>query len=388
MSDDYIPRPEHKFSFGLWTVSNRGRDPFGAEVASAAAAGRRREAAGRGRRVGRQPARQRPRADRRHARRARSHRQGVQAGLRRPRHRRADGDGEPVLRSGRSGTARSPPTTRRCAPTPCRRRCARWTSAPSSARRSSCSGAAAKAPRPTPAAAPTRRSSACARRSTTCASTRSTQDYGYRFALEAKPNEPRGDIYMATTGNYLGLIPTLAHPELVGVNPEVAHEQMAGLNFMHAVAQAWEAGKLFHIDLNDQAPGPLRPGLPLRRREPEVGVLPRQVPRGRRLRRSAPLRRARVPHRELRRREGLRPRLHADVPDPEGEGRALERRRGDPGAAGGDQPAEHAEPHGQARTPPTTSRSCWRSTSTARRWPPSDCPTSGSISSRSRCCWA
>jgi xylose isomerase len=79
--------------------------------------------------------------------------------------------------------------------------------------------------------------------------------YGYKFAMEAKPNEPRGDIYMATTGNYLGLIPTLAHPELVGVNPEVAHEQMAGLNFTHAVAQAWEAGKLFHIDLNDQVPG-------------------------------------------------------------------------------------------------------------------------------------
>jgi xylose isomerase len=79
--------------------------------------------------------------------------------------------------------------------------------------------------------------------------------YGFRFALEAKPNEPRGDIYMATTGAYLGFIATLAHPELVGVNPEVAHEQMAGLNFLHAVAQAWEAGKLFHIDLNDQAPG-------------------------------------------------------------------------------------------------------------------------------------
>jgi xylose isomerase len=81
------------------------------------------------------------------------------------------------------------------------------------------------------------------------------KNYGFRFALEAKPNEPRGDIYMATTGAYLGLIPTLAHPELVGVNPEVAHETMAGLNFLHAVAQAWEAGKLFHIDLNDQVPG-------------------------------------------------------------------------------------------------------------------------------------
>ena len=79
--------------------------------------------------------------------------------------------------------------------------------------------------------------------------------YGYRFALEAKPNEPRADIYMATTGHYLGFIPTLDHPEMVGVNPEVAHEHMAGLNFMHGVAQAWEAGKLFHIDLNDQMPG-------------------------------------------------------------------------------------------------------------------------------------
>jgi xylose isomerase len=79
--------------------------------------------------------------------------------------------------------------------------------------------------------------------------------YGYKFALEAKPNEPRGDIYMATTGAYLGFIPTLDHPDMVGVNPEVAHEQMAGLNFLHAVAQAWEAGKLFHIDLNDQVSG-------------------------------------------------------------------------------------------------------------------------------------
>jgi xylose isomerase len=79
--------------------------------------------------------------------------------------------------------------------------------------------------------------------------------YGFRFALEAKPNEPRADIYMPTTGHYLAFINTLDHPEMVGVNPEVAHEQMAGLNFMHGVAQAWESGKLFHIDLNDQVPG-------------------------------------------------------------------------------------------------------------------------------------
>jgi xylose isomerase len=79
--------------------------------------------------------------------------------------------------------------------------------------------------------------------------------YGFKFALEAKPNEPRADIYMATTGHYLGFISTLDHPAMVGVNPEVAHEHMAGLNFVHGVAQAWEAGKLFHIDLNDQMPG-------------------------------------------------------------------------------------------------------------------------------------
>lgn len=81
------------------------------------------------------------------------------------------------------------------------------------------------------------------------------QGYDLKFALEPKPNEPRGDIYLATVGHALGMISTLDHPEMVGVNPEVAHEQMAGLNFLHGVAQAWDAGKLFHIDLNDQNPG-------------------------------------------------------------------------------------------------------------------------------------
>ena len=81
------------------------------------------------------------------------------------------------------------------------------------------------------------------------------QGYDLRFALEPKPNEPRGDIFLATVGHALGMIATLDHPEMVGVNPEVAHETMAGLNFLHGVAQAWDAGKLFHIDLNDQAPG-------------------------------------------------------------------------------------------------------------------------------------
>jgi xylose isomerase len=78
------------------------------------------------------------------------------------------------------------------------------------------------------------------------------QSYSYRFALEPKPNEPRGDIYLPTVGSMIGFISTLDHPEMVGVNPEFAHETMAGLSFVHAVAQAIDAGKLFHIDLNDQ----------------------------------------------------------------------------------------------------------------------------------------
>lgn len=81
------------------------------------------------------------------------------------------------------------------------------------------------------------------------------QGWDLRFALEAKPNEPRGDIYLPTTGHMLHFISTLDHPGMCGVNPEVAHETMAGLSFLHAVAQAMECGKLFHVDLNAQRIG-------------------------------------------------------------------------------------------------------------------------------------
>ena len=78
------------------------------------------------------------------------------------------------------------------------------------------------------------------------------QGYDLRFAIEPKPNEPRGDVLLPTVGHALAFINQLEHPEMVGVNPEVGHEQMAGLNFAHGVAQALWAGKLFHIDLNGQ----------------------------------------------------------------------------------------------------------------------------------------
>jgi xylose isomerase len=76
--------------------------------------------------------------------------------------------------------------------------------------------------------------------------------YNIRFAIEPKPNEPRGDILLPTLGHALAFIETLERPELVGINPETGHEQMAGLNFTHGIAQALYQGKLFHIDLNGQ----------------------------------------------------------------------------------------------------------------------------------------
>jgi xylose isomerase len=82
-----------------------------------------------------------------------------------------------------------------------------------------------------------------------------SQGYKLKFAVEPKPNEPRGDIFLPTIGHALALVYTLDHPEMVGLNPEVAHDTIAGLDFSHGVAQALEAGKLFHIDLNAQKPG-------------------------------------------------------------------------------------------------------------------------------------
>jgi xylose isomerase len=81
------------------------------------------------------------------------------------------------------------------------------------------------------------------------------QGYPLRFALEPKPNEPRGDIFLPTVGHALHFITMLKRPEMVGLNPEVAHETMAGLSFVHAIGQALWAGKLFHIDLNAQRIG-------------------------------------------------------------------------------------------------------------------------------------
>ena len=146
--------------------------------------------------------------------------------------------------------------------------------------------------------------------------------------MEAKPNEPRGDIYMATTGHYLGFIPTLDHPEMVGVNPEFAHETMAGLNFLAQRGAGLGSGQAVPHRSERSDAGAFRSGLAIRFGEHQGGVLPGEVSGRRRILRLAALRRARLSHRRLRRREGFRARLHAELFDFERQGRALERRQG------------------------------------------------------------
>ena len=171
------------------------------------------------------------------------------------------------------------------------------------------------------------------------------QGYDLRFAMEPKPNEPRGDIFLPTVGHALHFISTLDRPDMVGVNPEVAHETMAG----PVVPPRDRPGAVGRqaVPRRPQRAGrrPLRPGLPLRRRGPQGGVPDRAAARARRLRRAAPLRRARVPQRGRRGRVGLRARLHAHVPRAGREGAPLRRaargaggarRRLDAGAGRGD----------------------------------------------------
>ena len=143
-----------------------------------------------------------------------------------------------------------------------------------------------------------------------------TRDLRLRIALEPKPNEPRGDILLPTVGHALAFIGTLERPEMVGLNPEFADETMSGLSFSQAVAQAlWQTQALPHRPQR-AADRQVRPGLPIRLRGDPRCLLCGQAPGGLRVGRHAALRRAPVPHRRCRRRMGLRPWLHAHLPDP------------------------------------------------------------------------
>ena len=131
------------------------------------------------------------------------------------------------------------------------------------------------------------------------------QGYDLRFAIEPKPNEPRGDILLPTVGHALAFIERLERPDLVGVNPEVGHEQMAGLNFAHGIAQALWHGKLFHIDLNGQSGIKYDQDLRFGSRQPARRVLAGGPARIGRLRGAEALRLQAAAHRGHRRRVGV-----------------------------------------------------------------------------------
>ena len=164
-----------------------------------------------------------------------------------------------------------------------------------------------------------------------------SQGYALKFALEPKPNEPRGDIFLPTIGHMLAFIYTLDHPDMVGLNPEVAHDTMAGLDFSHGVAQALEAGKLFHIDLNAQKPGRFDQDLRFGSEDVKgafflVKLLEDAKWPGMRHFDSHAYRTE-----DDAGRVGLRARQHAHVSHPQGKSGALQRRRRDSG------PAERAQ---------------------------------------------
>ena len=150
--------------------------------------------------------------------------------------------------------------------------------------------------------------------------------YDYKFALEAKPNEPRGDIFLPTSGHMLAFVYTLDHPEMVGLNPGTAHEQMPGLDFSHGVGQALEAGKLFHIDLNGQKPGRYDQDLRFASEDQKGAFFLVKLLEDAQVARHASLRQPRLPHRRRGRRVGLRLLQHAHVQHPEREGGAVPRR--------------------------------------------------------------
>ena len=213
------------------------------------------------------------------------------------------------------------------------------------------------------------------------------QGYDIRFAIEPKPNEPRGDILLPSIGHALAFINALEHPDLVGVNPEIGHEEMAGLNYAHGIAQAMWHGKLYHIDLNGQTRPALRPGPALRRGQRAGRVLGGRHAAGGRLRRPGALRLQAAADRGRRGRLGVGRRLHAELPDPAGEGARVPGRPGGPGGAGGGarRPSWPSRPSPPARpgatsarwssTPTRSAPAAW-ATSTWTSWPWSTCTAS------------
>ena len=219
-NDTLTPRPEHRFTFGLWTVGNPGRDPFGGPTREPIDPVDSVKRLGRARRVGHQPARRRPDPVG-HARgRARPHRRPLEGRARRGRAwasawRTTNLFGHPAFKDGAftSNDRGGPPRRDRQGDA------RRSTSAPSWAPRCTCSGAAARAPRSASPRTRATRSSATARRSTCSSTTPRARATASASRIEPKPNEPRGDIFLPTVGHALHFITTLDRPDLVGAEP-------------------------------------------------------------------------------------------------------------------------------------------------------------------------
>ena len=284
----------------------RRRDPARARPGRGGAPARR------ARRVRHHLPRRRPdpvRHRRRRARQASSTASRTALGRDRP--RRPDGRPPTCSPTRCSRTAASPATTATCAATRCARSCATSTSPPSSAPRPTCSGAAARAPSPTAPRTSRPRSTATARASTCSRSTSSDKGYGIRFAIEPKPNEPRGDILLPTVGHALAFIYSSSTRDMVGLNPEVGHEQMAGPQLRARHRPGAVGGQALPHRPQRPARHQVRPGPGVRPRRPAQRVLPRRPARERRprrrpgLRRPAALRLQAAAHRGHRRRVGV-----------------------------------------------------------------------------------
>ena len=317
-TEDYQPRAEHKFSFGLWTVGNRGRDPFGdfvrppfppKEIVSMLAE------------VGAWGVNLHDNdlvpidatACRTGPHRVRSFQEGLQGQW----NCRARW---PLCRSSSIpcfATERSPRMIPRCAPTRFRKPCGRWILARNSARRFLSCGVAAKAWRPMPAAGQMKRSKRLREAINYLCEYNIDREIWIQVCVGSQAQRAARRYLHGHHRQYLGFIPTLDHPEMVGVNPEVAHEQMAGLNFMHAVAQAWEAGQTLSYRPERSNAGPLRSGSSLWLANLKSAFWLVKFLEDVGYARAAPLRCACLSHRRLRRREGFRPRVHANLSDPE-----------------------------------------------------------------------
>ena len=256
MTDPFTPRPEHHFTFGLWTVGNPGRDPVRPRDAAAARSGRSGAPARGSRRVRRELPRRRPRPARVVAGGARGDREAVPPRARRDRHEGADGDDQPVLATGVQGRRVHRERSRGPAVTRCARRSTRSTSASSSAptvyvmwggregvesRRGQGRPARARplqgGRRPLLRVHPRPRLRPARSRSSPSRTSRAATSSCRRSATRSRSSSE------------------LEWPDMVGLNPEFAHETMSGLSFHHAVAQTLWHGKLFHIDLNAQRIG-------------------------------------------------------------------------------------------------------------------------------------